>query len=74
MSKLIRNITSFTGAIVIQKIISFFYFTFLARSLGPSLAGTYFLGLSLVQIFLAFSDLGMMNYLIRLQIYYAMIC
>lgn len=65
MSKLIRNITSFSGAIIVQKVISFFYFTFLARSLGPSLAGAYFLGLSLFQIFLAFSDLGMMNYLIR---------
>ncbi len=65
MSHLSKNIIQYSGAIVLQKAISFFYFTFLARSLGPGLTGTFFLAFSLSQLFAAFVDLGFGNLLIR---------
>lgn len=65
MSQLSKNIVSYSGAILLQKVVSFFYFTIIARTLGPGLAGTFFLGFSLTQLFAAFVDLGFGNYLIR---------
>lgn len=65
VSQISKNIVSYSGAIIAQKIVSFFYFTLIARTLGPGLAGTFFLAFSLTQLFAAFVDLGFGNLLIR---------
>lgn len=54
-----------TGASIGQKIISFFYFSFIARTLGPASTGAYFFALSFTTIFVVFVDLGLTNVLIR---------
>jgi len=65
VSQISKNIIHYSGAIIAQKIVSFFYFTLIARTLGPALAGTFFLAFSLTQLFAAFVDLGFGNVLIR---------
>jgi len=62
---LARNTSYFTLALVAQKVISFLYFTFLARTLGPATMGKYQVALSLTTIFSVLLDLGLANVLIR---------
>jgi O-antigen/teichoic acid export membrane protein len=62
---LTRNTGYFTAALVAQKVISFLYFTFLARTLGPESVGRYVLALSLTTIFSVLLDLGLSSVLIR---------
>ena len=63
MSVTTRKITSNTAwymiALTLQKVISFVYFTLLARYLGPEDTGKYFFAASYVLIFAVFADLGM---------------
>jgi O-antigen/teichoic acid export membrane protein len=50
---------------ILQKIISFTYFTLLARYVGPAMLGKYYLAISLTTIFAIFIDLGFSNMLTR---------
>ncbi len=60
-----KNTAFMTFASIAQKIISFVYFTLIARSLGVEGTGKYFLALSFTTIFVVFVDLGMTNVLVR---------
>ncbi|MDP3986232.1 MAG: flippase [Candidatus Veblenbacteria bacterium] len=62
---LARNTSYFTLALVAQKVISFLYFTFLARLLGPEAIGKYIFALSLTTVFSVLLDLGLANVLTR---------
>ncbi len=62
---LARNTSYFTLALVAQKVISFLYFTFLARTLGPVNMGKYQVALSLTTIFSVLLDLGLASVLTR---------
>ena len=62
---LARNTSYFTMALVVQKVISFLYFTFLARLLGPEQIGKYFFALALTTIFSVFLDIGLSSVLTR---------
>ncbi len=64
-SALARNTSFFTLALVGQKIISFLYFTFLARLFGPEAIGKYVFALSLTTLFSVLLDLGLANVLTR---------
>lgn len=54
-----------TLALVMQKVISFTYFTLLARYLGPADLGKYYFAISFTTIFAIFIDLGFANVLTR---------
>jgi len=54
-----------TLASIAQKVISFVYFTLIARSIGVDGTGKYFLALSFTTIFVVFVDLGLTNVLVR---------
>jgi O-antigen/teichoic acid export membrane protein len=60
-----KNTSYLTVALIIQKVISFFYFILLARNLGPDSLGQYYFAISFTTIFAIFIDLGLVNYLIR---------
>lgn len=62
---LARNTSYFTFALIAQKVISFLYFTFLARTLGPINIGKYVFALSLTTIFSVLLDLGLAPILTR---------
>ncbi len=59
MATLARNTAFMTVAAVGQKILSFAYFTFLARMLGAELTGKYFLALSFTTVFAVLTDAGL---------------
>lgn len=60
-----RNTAFITMAFVGQKIISFVYFTLIARQIGALDTGKYFFALSFTTIFVVFIDLGLTQVLIR---------
>lgn len=60
-----KNTAFMTGASIAQKVISFIYFTLIARSIGVEGTGKYFLALSFTTIFVVFVDLGLSNVLVR---------
>jgi O-antigen/teichoic acid export membrane protein len=60
-----KNTSYLTLALILQKIISFTYFTLLARYIGPAALGKYYLAISFTTIFAIFIDLGFANVLIR---------
>lgn len=60
-----RNTSYLTVALILQKIISFSYFTILARNLGPADLGKYYFAISFTTIFAILIDLGFMNFLTR---------
>lgn len=60
-----KNTSYLTLALVIQKVISFSYFTLLARYLGPADLGKYYFAISFTTIFAIFIDLGLTNVIIR---------
>ncbi|MCK4540358.1 flippase [Candidatus Parcubacteria bacterium] len=60
-----KNTSYFTLALIIQKIISFSYFTIIARNLLPDDLGKYYFAISLTTIFAIFIDLGLSNVLMR---------
>ncbi len=62
---LARNTSYLTLALVGQKIISFLYFTYLARIFGPEDVGRYVFALSVTTLFSVFLDLGLANVLTR---------
>lgn len=60
-----KNTSYLTLALILQKVISFTYFTLLARYIGPASLGKYYLAISFTTIFAIFIDLGFANVLIR---------
>jgi len=66
MSQSIAKNTAFiTAAFIGQKVISFVYFTLIARQIGATNTGKYFFALSFTTIFVVFIDLGLNQVLIR---------
>lgn len=63
--KITANTSFFMIALVIQKILSFVYFTILARILGPESMGQYFFAVSFATMFSVLIDLGLSPLLIR---------
>jgi len=64
-NKLVKNTGYFTIALVIQKVISFTYFSYLATQIGSEKTGQYFFAISFVTIFSVFLDLGLSSLLTR---------
>lgn len=60
-----RNTAFMTIASVGQKVISFVYFTLIARNIGAEGTGKYFFALSFTTVFVVFIDLGLTQVLIR---------
>lgn len=65
ITNIAKNTSYFTLALILQKVISFSYFTILARALGPEDLGKYYLAISFTAIFAIFIDLGLSNVLTR---------
>lgn len=65
ISNIARNTSYLTLALILQKIISFTYFTLLARYVGPANLGKYYFAISFTTIFAIFIDLGFANVLTR---------
>lgn len=60
-----RNTAFITFASIAQKVISFVYFTLIARNIGAENTGKYIFALSFTTIFVVFIDLGLNQVLIR---------
>jgi len=60
-----KNTSFFLTALVIQKLFSFIYFTFLARHLGTEAIGQYFFAISFASLFSVLMDLGLAPVLTR---------
>ena len=60
-----RNTSYLTVALILQKVISFTYFTLLARYVGPADLGKYYFAISFTTLFAIFMDLGLANVLTR---------
>ncbi len=65
ISNIAKNTSYFTLALILQKIISFSYFIFIAKNLSPEQLGKYYFAISFTTIFAIFIDLGLSNVLIR---------
>ncbi|MFA5131167.1 MAG: flippase [Patescibacteria group bacterium] len=65
ISNIAKNTSYLTLALILQKIISFTYFTLLARYVGPASLGKYYFAISFTTIFAIFIDLGFANVLTR---------
>ena len=64
-NKLIKNTSYYTIALVVQKIISFTYFSYLASKIGSVGTAKYFFAVSFVTIFSVFIDLGLSSLINR---------
>src|SRR3989338_2929446 len=60
-----KNTAYMTVASIVQKIISFAYFTIVARSIGVEGTGKYFFALSFTTLFVVFVDFGLTNVFVR---------
>jgi O-antigen/teichoic acid export membrane protein len=65
ITNIAKNTSYFTLALILQKIISFTYFTLIARALGPEDLGKYYFAISFASIFSIFMDFGLANVLTR---------
>ncbi|MDD2646697.1 MAG: flippase [Patescibacteria group bacterium] len=65
MASISRNSIYLLSGSVVQKILAFVYFIFLARFLGPDSVGKYTFAISFAAIFSIFIDLGLNQFLIR---------
>lgn len=63
--KITANTSFFMVALIIQKLLSFVYFTLLARNLGAEGIGQYFFAVSFASMFSVFIDWGFSPLLIR---------
>jgi O-antigen/teichoic acid export membrane protein len=63
--RVVKNTAYLVAAFVGQKVLSFVYFTIVARIVGVEGAGKYFLAVSLTTMFSIFVDLGLANVLVR---------
>ncbi|MEK7164634.1 MAG: flippase [Patescibacteria group bacterium] len=64
-AKVARSGAIYTGALIIQKIISFSYFSLVASALGPANLGRYTFALSFAAFFSLVVDFGFVNMAIR---------
>ena len=64
-SKIAKNTSYFTIALVIQKLLSFVYFSYIAVQIGASNLGSYTFALSFSTIFAVLMDIGLTNVLVR---------
>lgn len=64
-SKVAKNTAYLVAAFVGQKILSFVYFTIVARAVGVQGSGKYVIATSFTTIFSIFVDLGLANILVR---------
>lgn len=64
-NRIIKNTSYFTLALIMQKIVSFVYFSYLATQLGSENTGKYFFALTLTTMFSVFIDLGLGNLIVR---------
>lgn len=60
-----RNATFYVVALSLQKVVSFVYFSYLARSLGAQLTGKYFFATSIAAVAIVIMDLGLSSLLTR---------
>jgi len=65
ITNIAKNTSYFTVALIIQKVISFSYFTIYARELGPEDLGKFYFAISFATIFAVIMDIGLANVLIR---------
>lgn len=65
MASVAKNTLYLTSALVGQKILSFVYFTLLARALGAEAIGKYTFALAFTTIFSVVADLGLQPVLVR---------
>jgi len=65
INNIAKNTSYLTLALILQKIISFTYFTLLARYVGPANLGKYYFALSFTTIFAIIIDLGFANVITR---------
>lgn len=65
IANIARNTSYLTLALIMQKAISFTYFTLLARYVGPASLGQYYFAISFTTVFAIFIDLGFANVLTR---------
>jgi O-antigen/teichoic acid export membrane protein len=65
ITNIAKNTSYFTLALILQKILSFTYFTILARNFIPEDLGKYYTALSFTTIFSIFIDMGLANVLTR---------
>ncbi len=65
ISNITKNTSYLTLALIIQKIISFFYFVLIARYLGMDLLGQFYTAIAFTSILSLIMDLGLNNVLIR---------
>jgi O-antigen/teichoic acid export membrane protein len=63
--KITANTSFFMVALVLQKLLSFIYFTLLARTLGAEGTGQYFFAISFAAMFSVLMDVGLTPVLIR---------
>lgn len=63
--RIAKNTTYLTGALIVQKILSFWYFAYIAKSLGDDSINVYLSALTITTIFGIFIDLGFAPVLIR---------
>lgn len=63
--KVAKNTVYLTSAFVGQKVLSFLYFTIIARAVGVDGVGRYFIAVSFTTIWSVFVDLGLANVLVR---------
>lgn len=64
-SVLAKNTALLTAASIAQKAVAFLYFAFIARTIGISNTGAYFLALALTTTIGTFSDVGLTSVVIR---------
>lgn len=60
-----KNTSFYTLALVLQKVLAFVYFSFIARFLGTEATGQYVFALSFTTLFAIFIDLGLASVLTR---------
>ena len=65
IANIAKNTSYFTLALILQKVISFTYFTIYARQLGPADLGKYYFALSMTTVFSLAVDLGVVNLITR---------
>lgn len=63
--KITRNTSYYTIALVFQKLISFFYFSYIAVKIGASSLGNYTFALFFTTMFAVLADIGLSNILVR---------
>lgn len=63
--KITANTSFFMTALIVQKVLSFVYFSLLARVLQPEYTGQYFFAISFASMFSVLIDLGLSPMLIR---------